>query len=340
MNEIEVLWHESGHITANIPESLIIKDKEIKDWLYTSGKGYVMKHKRVSISISKILELFSSDTPEKIAILHSSNQKSILSLDQFEAFLLSINDMTCEGSFVLQKYIPFEYEVQVIINFITESISLNEDPLPDFSEEIVGQSRRVMFFLISTSKNLVTGTFYWSLYEKSWFLTNLNLIRSKEPNIRCITAHSQAPLLHNLSRRKSRPLTALTEGKILEKDTGSFYSVRQRSRPSKIQFSLTSLNNTKILSNSECQTDEQEQCLCENDLKEGSEELKVILQENEDLERMILECIEEGKLQRVKAEDRWKAKCLEISKAISDKIFEEKNKYVDEIKTLKKVYDN
>lgn len=37
MNEIEVLWHESGHITANIPESLIIKDKEIKDWLYTSG---------------------------------------------------------------------------------------------------------------------------------------------------------------------------------------------------------------------------------------------------------------------------------------------------------------
>lgn len=248
--------------------------------------------------------------------------------------------MTCEGSFVLQKYIPFEQEIQVTINFITESISLNDDPLPESSEEVVGQSRRAMFFLISTNKNLITGTFHWGLYEKNWFLTSLNLTRSKEPNVRCITAHSQAPLVHNLSRRKSRPLTALTEVKILEKDTGSFYSVRHRSRPSKIQFSLASLNSTKILSNSESQTDEQEQCLCEKDFKEGSEELKVILQENEDLERMILECIEEGKVQRARAEERWKAKCLEISKTISDKIFEEKNKYVGEIKKLEKVYDN
>ena len=31
MNEIESLWQDSTHIAVNIPDSIIIKDKEIKD---------------------------------------------------------------------------------------------------------------------------------------------------------------------------------------------------------------------------------------------------------------------------------------------------------------------
>lgn len=41
MNEIETLWQESSMLSANIPETLIIKDKEIKSWLFTSTVYFI-----------------------------------------------------------------------------------------------------------------------------------------------------------------------------------------------------------------------------------------------------------------------------------------------------------
>ena len=36
MNEIEVLWQEFGHLNAWVPDTLVIREKEIRDWIYTS----------------------------------------------------------------------------------------------------------------------------------------------------------------------------------------------------------------------------------------------------------------------------------------------------------------
>ena len=41
MNEIESLWNENRHINLCIPDTLLIKDKEIKDWFYSSPVFFI-----------------------------------------------------------------------------------------------------------------------------------------------------------------------------------------------------------------------------------------------------------------------------------------------------------
>lgn len=36
MNEMEKLWNEAGHLFLPVPDTIVIEEKEIKEWIYTS----------------------------------------------------------------------------------------------------------------------------------------------------------------------------------------------------------------------------------------------------------------------------------------------------------------
>ena len=82
------------------------------------------------------------------------------------------------------------------------------------------------------------------------------------------------------------------------------------------------------------------QCNCKELLDSTMEELLQTMKDNEELEECIKLIKEDAKIQRITAEEKWKERCLEISKIISDKMFEEKNRFIDEIKNLEKCNNN
>ena len=64
------------------------------------------------------------------------------------------------------------------------------------------------------------------------------------------------------------------------------------------------------------------------------------MKESEELENLIKLAKEEGKVNRVEAEDMWKRRCLEISKVISEKTIDEKNKFIEKFSKLQQEKDS
>ena len=108
-----------------------------------------MKHKKSSISISRIVELFSNDFSSPIAIIYKTSSKELIDFSKLESILLQISDNSCEDNFILQKYIEPEFEVTVNIKFPLENIQIHEDFPQEFKESLIGQSRRVAISLSS-----------------------------------------------------------------------------------------------------------------------------------------------------------------------------------------------
>ena len=310
MNDIEVLWQEIGRLSVNIPETLVIKDREIQSWLYTSSvnsnqKGQLMKHRRQTITFSKILESFSSTSYPFIAIYTSATKTTNLTLPEFELVLLSINDFSCEPSFLIQKYIPADSKVHALLNFITESITVPTS-ISDSIQETLIHSRTILKFLSYSIPTLFSAELFWTVHNKVPYLFTLTLKHKIETRIRCSSARSHKPptIPIIINKKPSRPVTA---------------SNRRDSITSARSHSAFKQPKTSI----ETQTDPLEACSCEDAHVKLTEQLNLILKENENLEREIAKTLQSGKTQVKAAEEKWKERSLEITKAISEKFFGE-----------------
>jgi ribosomal protein L19 len=322
MNELEILWNECGHMTMTIPDTIMIKNKKIQDWLYTSSvinkqKGYIMKHKQSSISISKIFEVFSSTKDEIVAVMYTVEAKQNLNIEQFESILLSINDFTCPETFVIQKYMKFESEVRVLLKFPLEGVEAIDDIDDGLLEEVLGQSKRLMSFLCSIFGIFLSGSASWGFCSKKLYLTSLVTNRSRENRV--VSAYL-SNVSRNSSRATSRPLTALTEAKANSVRRASLFSLRSGHKKTSENWS---------------QSEDTAQCDCCGLIATLVSDLETVSAQNQELEALIQAAKQEGKAQRLESESKWKSQCLEITKRMSDKMFEERNNYTEEIKKLK-----
>lgn len=309
MNDIEVLWQEMSRLSINIPETLVIKDKKIKSWLYTSSvnsiqKGQIMKHRRQTITFSKILESFSSTQFSFTATYTSEAKTTNLTLSEFELVLLSINDFSCEPSFLIQKYIPADSQVHVLLNFITESITVPTS-ISDSIQETLIHSRTILKFLSYSMPTLFSAELFWTVHSKVPYLYTLTLKHKTETRIRCSSARShKPPTIPIMIKKPSRPVTA-------NHRRDSITSARSHSTYKQLKAST------------ETQTDPIEACSCEETYLKLTEQLNLILKENEKIEKKIAETLQSGKTQLKLAEEKWKERSLEITKAISEKFFGE-----------------
>lgn len=263
-----------------------------------------MKHRRQTITISKILEVFSQTIHPQIAVYTSETRTQTLDMNEFELLLLSLTDSSCESSFIIQKYIPADSEIHVVLNFITESITVPSS-VSDAMQETLSCTRRILKFLSCIDSTLFSGELFWRVHNKVPYLYSVFLKHKIVTRIRCSSARSHKPPQNPANIKKaSRPVTA---------------NIRRDSISSARSHSI--LNKAK--NSIETQTDLSETCNCEENYKKLTEELSLLLNENEKLEKNIAEVLESGKMQIKKAEEKWKDRSLEISKVISDKFFGE-----------------
>ena len=281
-----------------------------------------MKHKKSSISIPHVLEVFAQSQFEQFSFLYINDKKSPLSRQELEALLLSMAEKTCEPNFILQKYMKTDSEISSTIDFIKQSVKITDYVPIDSLIEITGQSKKILSFLSKAEKSLISGTL------KVLYFTSLSLVKHKDPVNRCSSARSQntQPTVISI-RRRSRPLTALTELRS---------SAIQRDSISSIRIIHQSPKKSE---EKDSQTEEKSDCGCEAELKRTTEELLLTFQENEELENEIKEMIAEGKRRKAEAESKWKAKCLEIYEVITDKMLQEKNRCVEEMRKGEECYN-
>lgn len=281
-----------------------------------------MKHKIGSISISRIVELFANESEAVSAVLYSGTSKILIGPEEFAAILLAVTDKTCENSFVLQKHLKSDLEVTVNLRFPDIVQVLQELPV-EANEEVIGQSTRVMNFLNKNSTNLVSGKIEWVFFKQNWYLTRISTEKTQEVNVRSSSVISQNNYSHGgLNRKRIRPLSAFTEI-VMNSKRG------------------VSANSTRVLIRKKSQNDGFSQtdlglpCKCKEIMDDVVGKLAKVLKENEEIEKILKLRREEGKTKVVEIEEKWKEKCLEVSKVISDKIYEEKVKFEQEFNNLK-----
>lgn len=263
-----------------------------------------MKHRRQTITISKILEVFSQTPYPQIALYTSETKTQTLDLNEFELLLLSLTDSSCESSFIIQKYIPSDSEIHVLLNFITESITVPSS-VSDTMQETLSVTRRILKYLSCIDSTLFSGELFWRVHNKVPYLYSVVLKHKVVTRIRCSSARSHKPPQNPSNIKKvSRPVTASVR-------RDSISTARSQSVINKAKNSI------------ETQTELMEKCDCEECCKKLTEELNLLMSENERLEKNIAEALEDGKRRIKEAEEKWKERSLEISKVISDKFFGE-----------------
>jgi hypothetical protein len=40
MNQVDVLWQEYGHLIVRVPDTIVVKDRQIALWIYTSNVNH------------------------------------------------------------------------------------------------------------------------------------------------------------------------------------------------------------------------------------------------------------------------------------------------------------
>jgi hypothetical protein len=274
-----------------------------------------MKHKKQSISISRILDVFRGDL-EFVAVYQSTEKKMMLCMQEFEMVLLAITEGSCESNFTLQKYIPAELILSLKsdlkseqLNQVHSSTEAPNQPTPtrEMTEDLSSESKQVIQFLLYQMKNLKSIELIWTLSENQWFLTSV-LLERQPIKPRCSSARPHLPP-PGLTKGKSRPVTASHR----RDSVSSAKSVKSAKSVSCIE---------KVPNEAAVQTDFNEKCECQVILMKIQKELDSLLMENRKLESEIAERVKYGENQRNLLEEKWKERCLEVSKVVSEKFFE------------------
>ena len=275
-----------------------------------------MKHKNPSISISKILECFRGTSNEKVAIHYNQSSKQVLNLSNFEELLLSINESTCPNTFAIQKYIKPDSEITAVIRLPDENIEILENTTHDIIQEVIQQTTRVLQFLSFNAKSLAFKRFHWVVSDKILFLCSIE--NAVVDPVIPVSGYFYQVSSRSCNKR-SRPMTAHSDHK---------KSIRRDS------LSFARLITKKTVDNF-AQTDNTKPCNCLRNLEITSQEILKTLSEIANLESLIKSTKENAKAEQINSEAKWKAKCLDISKVISDQIYEENKKYLEKIKNIK-----
>ena len=250
-------------------------------------------------------------------------------MQDFIPLLLAITENSCVDSFILQKYILPELEITVSTIF-PDTIQILEEISPEIHDEVAGQSRRIMIFLSTSSNNMKSAKFTWAICNKILYLTSITTERLNTVAIRSNSASIQHPPNRNLNRKSIRPLSAFTEGRPITGRHGSL------SLSTRVVIPIVKTGVENFSQTEECRRE----CECEKLIQDTVHNIENIMKESEELENLIKLAKEEGKVNRVEAEDMWKRRCLEISKVISEKTIDEKNKFIEKFSKLQQEKDS
>lgn len=139
MSGLSLLWNKNRvHLKSRITvlptqDTIYIKDSEIVYWLYTSKFGQIMKHKPDSISIPKLVSLFTPpQKSDKIVGLYRSlkeNTSKLILFSHFELIIFQLSQKALPEDCIIQRIFPNSSNFLYEANFKVPEFKLESFPL-------------------------------------------------------------------------------------------------------------------------------------------------------------------------------------------------------------------
>lgn len=328
-----------------------------------------MKHKSDFLTISKIIAAFENkDTEDKIiAIIRNlppsqSPPKTILA-SHFEVLMMQLNYKTLsEKDFVLQKFQPTQSYSFFIAKFVLPDITVQTKPMStkylingkylneelmseakvqeNNSAEVQKSSHEIIKYLCKVHGKIVSCELEWfEDLNKNIYLVDIynvtegvtlagkKIVRSVSENMPPAKASSR-PITAR-SNDKNFRFTPMTDGEMSKiiLDASSYTTPRS--------FKLSYEFKNKCL-----QTNPLPCCQYKDNLQNCKDELIKAVEKQEILQKQLKDIIMRNEDSLEEIDEYWKAKCLELSNSLAERMHGERKKYESKIRSLKRRQKN